>query len=215
LQFSCENAYDTIILPHSWRKYAAIINAKKYYGLLQLANQHDYIAVFDAETLFIKDADLEKIYTEIGSSTTYRANKSKKGGEIIFRIATILGLQENEDLILQTENFTLYWWFNEIPVYDTKAFLEFWEWIEINKLKEKILEDYWCFDFLAYSVWCICFKAHTIIKVLDDEFIWGAVESTQLKLYLSDLNEKFSSYWAVDSPIDKTILLFHQDSIKT
>ena len=122
------NSYKELILSPPLRNKKSIINIKKYFGLFSLKSEYDYIGVFDCESKFVKKCNLDEVYSDIVSKKYFKANESIAGSDIIKHIAEILKLNYNKNLLKQTNYYSVYWWFNEIPVYDMKYFGEFINW---------------------------------------------------------------------------------------
>jgi hypothetical protein len=213
-------SYKELILPEELRDKKSIINVKKYYGLKCIANEYEYIGVYDSESEVVKECNLDLVYEDIASQTYFKSNKASIGGGIIKKIADMLNLSDNKILIEQTQNFSVYWWFQEIPVYKSHYFLEFYDWfIQLPNLDE-LQTEYYSFDFLVYSVWLICYKGYTIKNYdVPFEYQCGAVEEFRVPQYIKDLvTETFESYWDTNfenhSHYDKIKIIAHIDNWK-
>jgi len=183
-----------------------VITVKKLFGLRSIFDRYDYIGVFDSETVFVREFDSDVIYPDIYSKHYLKANRSLKGGEVVKNCALVMNLHDNQTLIQETDNYTQYWWFNEIAVYERDSFSEFFDFILSSSNKEQILSGYWHFDYLLYGIWLICFKNFKVKKCMQNrEFHWGAVEDNGWGAPPDDLiTTEFNSY------IDRTNYLKHQ-----
>jgi hypothetical protein len=206
--------YETIILPADFELYKSIVNVKKYFALNSIIEQYDYIGVYDCETEIVKDVNLNEIYENIFNTKILKCNISEKGSEIIGNCAKKLGLFENK-IIQNIVNKKLYWWFNEIPVYESKSFIRFYKWFEKLDNLDDIRNDYWCFDYIIYGIWLLVYEGFEI-KEFDVDFYWGVVE--EFRMSESDKNtftELFDSYWETNSinhaKYEKIKMLFHTD----
>ena len=74
--------YNSLILPKELRifnKANGIINIKKFAGLMQLEDKYEYTIVLDAESKFIKKANLYKICKKYFNDRVLYGNKLKVG----------------------------------------------------------------------------------------------------------------------------------------
>jgi hypothetical protein len=214
------NYYKELVLPNILRSRNSIVNVKKYFGLFSLKNEYDYMGVFDSESQFVKNCNLDEVYSDIVKKKYLKANKSTVGNGIIKHIAEQLKLNYNKNLLIQTDFYSCYWWFNEIPVYRSDYFEEFINWFYSLENSNELQDDYYCFDFLVYSIWLICFK-NLKLKILETpfEFECGAVEEFRAPSDIKDKVAKiFDSYWSTDldnhTNYEKIKLIFQTDGIK-
>jgi hypothetical protein len=157
----------------------SIINYKKLFGVFYLFNtfKFDYIAVLDSESEVVKSFDSDKVYSTIFNSSTIKANKTLKGDFITKHNVELLGLNSSKKIISETENLSLYWWFNDICIYEKNTFFEFLKFYNSHKNFNTIRNSHWCFDWFVYSLWLIEYQDWKIVKPLNDEvFNWGAIE---------------------------------------
>ena len=194
------NSYKELILSHPLRNKNSIINVKKYFGLFTLKDKYDYIGVFDCESKFVRSCNLNEIYKDIATKKEFKANVALIGADIIKGIAEKLNLNYNKKLLLETDFYSVYWWFNEVPVYDMKYFGEFINWFYNLENIDEIQNDYYCFDFLVYSIWLICFKEFKIKTYKTSiKFECGAVEEFRASAKdRNNINETFDSYWSTN-----------------
>jgi hypothetical protein len=217
----CEytNLYKELILPDILRNRKSVVNVKKYFGLYSIHLNYDYVGVFDCESIFVKQCNLSEIYYDIASQNYLKANNATIGNDIIKDIAEKLKLNYNKKLLLETNFYSLYWWFNEIPVYRMDYFVEFINWFYSLENTIELQNYYYSFDFLVYSMWLICFKDFKIKEYNTPiEIDCGAVEDFRVD---SNVRHKiiktFNSYWSVDSnhkKYDKIKLLFQIDNLE-
>ena len=204
-------------LRKSLRNEESIVNVKKFDALKQLCGKYEYYGVFDCDTLFVKKCNLHNIYEEIGSKNNIKSNTSTRGAAILKKCSKFLNLSNNETLIKETKNFSVYWWFNEIPVYKNDLFLEFYNWYINHENIHILRNEYHAFDFLVYGIWLICFKNYKIKNYdLPFECDFGAVEDVNLTQSQRDfVNETFESSWSTDkiniNKYDKAKISFHID----
>lgn len=212
------NKFKSIILPEVLTHKKSIVNVKKIYSMRAIFNNYDFIAAYDSESCFVKQSDLDLIYQDICNTKYLKANKSIIGGKIVKRICENLNLINDTKVIDETENFSLYWWFNEIPVYEKELFLEFFDWYMKHPKTEILQNDYYCFDYLVYGLWLISNKNYKLKKYeVPVELQIGAVEDFRLSQEMKDfISENFDSYWSINSKnfksFEKIKLIFHTDN---
>jgi hypothetical protein len=195
-----KNDYKEIILVPALRNKNSIINVKKYFGIFSVKDEYEYVGVFDCESKFVRSCNLNEIYKDIATKKEFKANTASIGADIIKGIAEKLNLNYNKKLLLETDFYSVYWWFNEIPVYDMKYFSEFANWFYNLPNIDEIHSDYYCFDFLVYSIWLICFKEFKInIYKTKNKFECGAVEEFRVSDEdKNNVSEVFDSYWSTN-----------------
>jgi len=212
--------YKSIVLPHELRDKLSIVNVKKFHALDTLINEYDYVGVYDCESLFVNPCDLNFIYEDIGKQNFIKANTSSVGKNVLIKASEILGLNNNEILLNETENLTLYWWFNEIPVYEKNNFIEFFSWLKNLENYSEVQREYYCFDYILYGMWLIVFKGIKLKKIETTMISKiGSVEDFRLPMHVrNEVSTKFDSYWSTNiknfKNFEKIKILFHIDSIE-
>ena len=193
-----DKPFNKLSIPEHMLKYKSIVNVKKIGALATLFDKYDWIGMYDCETEYVKPVNLDSIYAEIGNRNYVKANYADVGGNIIKKVATYLGLDTNYNVIRETQNFSLYWWFQDIPVYDTKEAYLFLEWLQTRPNIDDILNEYHCFDFLIYTLYMIAYKG---LKVHPYDFHLdiGAVEQFRLdEEQRLKIIESFEPHWSID-----------------
>lgn len=180
-----------LILDFVPRPQDNIITIKKFYAVEKLLTLYKYIGVFDSEILFVKTFDTDTVYQKIDDSKIFKSNKRHNSNHL-FDLSSIMGYEENKILISETENFTQYWWFNEICVYEREKFSEFYQWFKEHKNYDNIINKFMSFDYLIYSIWLICNKQYKLKKHLKNYSLAGAAVETN---YCDDsVSYEFLSY---------------------
>jgi hypothetical protein len=169
--------FSSIVLDPELNRYSNIITVKKLYGVDILSKIYQYVAIFDSETLFVKPFDNYSTYKQIDSSRIFKGN-IRKNSNHLRNLATYMGYENNENLINQTENFTQYWWFNEICVYESEKFKEFYQWYRSHPNYTLMQNKFECFDYLLYSIWLICNKGYNVKKYMQNIICNGAMIET-------------------------------------
>jgi len=188
--------YKSLVLPESMRHYKNPITVKKYYGVAELMGKYDYIGVFDCEIKVVRPFYTDCIYSEIWNSKELKCNRcfpDVHGGALVRGNSNLMGLEGNENLKRETDNFEYYWWFNEICVYESAMSREFFDWLKANNLWEAVCDEYWCFDYVIFGIWLICFKGWKCKRLYPDrKFGFGAIEHNQFNI--GNVTEEFMSY---------------------
>lgn len=185
------DGFNYLVYPDKLTKEQNVITAKKFYAINELSKQYKYIGVFDSETLFVKEMDSDIVYKEICDSKIFKANV-RRDSDHISDVAEMMGYLDNETLIQETEGFTLYWWFNEICVYEASLFNEFYEWLLNHPNASKITNEFKCFDYLLYSIWLVCNKGYKIKKYMSD-YSWGGA-AIETNYNSNEVSLQFGSY---------------------
>lgn len=160
-----------------------IISQKKFYGVISEFSSNPsvkYICVLDSESIAYKSSCLFSEFHSLYSTKCFKANYSDKGGKIIENICKTLGDHIDYNYLREvTHNFRLYWWMNDACIYERKDFLDFHSWLLLLPMYKQIIDDYWSFDYLLYSIYLINYKSFKLTVPLDGSswFEFGAIES--------------------------------------
>jgi len=212
------NNYKPLILDESLRSKGSVVNVKKFFALESIILEYDYIGVYDCESEFVKESNLNEIYKDIVSYDYIKCNVSTIGANIVKIAAEYVGLDKNEILIKESKNYSLYWWFNEIPVYKKELFIEFYKWYKSHPNLDILQSEYYAFDYLVYGIWLICFKGYKLKNYeLPFEVDIAAVEQFRLTQKQKDIvSETFKSYWSVNGinhkKYEEIKLIVHSDN---
>jgi len=190
--------FNSLFIPQHFSNHKSIVNVKKLSALKTIVDEYDYIGVYDCETEYVKEVDLDDVYSEIGSRKWVKGNYADVGGGIIKKIATILGLDTNPNVIEQTNDYQLYWWFQDPPVYESGQTKEFLDWLFSRENINQILNEYHCFDFLMYSLYNIAYNEWKV-QPYPFHLDIGAVEQFRLdEDKRLEILEAFNPYWSID-----------------
>jgi hypothetical protein len=154
-----------------------VITRKKLQAISTICGEYKYIGVFDSEILFVKRMDTDTIYREIFESKVFKSNR-RATQHHLRGVATLMGYENNEKLVQETDDFFQYWWFNDICVYEQETFVEFYQWLQLHPNCSKMTTDFACFDYLLYSIWLICNKEFKLKKMLEGVVLAGAAIET-------------------------------------
>lgn len=146
---------NSIVLPQSLRimKNRGIINIKKFYALMKLKNQYEYIIVLDDDCQFCNHIDLLKLCED------YFSNKILYGNILEAPPWDIMGTVVKSckgffDSKYEPKlNCPLYLWFNQVPIYKTSTLNDFFK---ITNLGERLPKlTFFNFDYYIYMLYLI------------------------------------------------------------
>jgi hypothetical protein len=166
--------FKSFFLPISW-ECPNIITSKKFYGLNSVFLEgYTHAGVMDVESQLVRWIDTDVVYPGIYDNKILKCNFSLGGGNIVKACAEAIDLS-NDTTINMTKNYTQYWWFNEMCIYETKDFFEFQNYIQPFELTIK--NQSFCFDYLLYGIYLLNHKGFVTQKVLENiEYAYGALE---------------------------------------
>jgi len=167
--------------------YAAL---KKLHGISILNSKYDYISCIDSEIKFINDDnnyDYYKMMKNIVESKIICGGKSPSGShinKIITDTLTIMpDVRYHEKLKQLSNNFSIYTWWSNLPVYDCKKVIHFLEWINFSDITK--LSSFNFFDDLAYNYFCVLFYDYDL-KVIKDLDISLEFADSKIVEYTND-----------------------------
>lgn len=137
------------------------ISQKKIFGVNYIFNntEFDKVGVTDVDVVFIKSLNYDELFQKsVDKKVIYVSKSSNKG--IIEKVGReaakiFFSPQDYKKLEEITENFSLYFWFNDIPIYEKKYFKEFLSYINYDKKVKELL--YTTFDYILY-IWYLLLK---------------------------------------------------------
>jgi len=142
------------------------ITMKKIFALSKLYDKYDYISCIDSEIKFIGNNDFYNVMKNIVDTKIICCSKLNTNEEHTIKIikSSLTNLTDksyHETLQSLSQNFTLYtWWFN-LPVYDCKNTEHFLKWINFNDGNlEKF--NWFIFDNIIYNFYCILFHNYEL-----------------------------------------------------
>jgi hypothetical protein len=164
-----------------------IITFKKYFALDLLKEKYEYLATCDSEIEFVScDFVNEKFknFCErkiiIGSTVDSPINvvnpfeilPQSKLIEVVEKINKTSAALFNEEEIerISKFNFRFYFWFSDIPVYDSKILIDFFNHINFNETQyENFIKklNYYTFDFIIYAYYCLMYKDYKTLNIKD------------------------------------------------
>ena len=142
------------------------ISQKKIFGVRYvLENTNiDRVAVVDVDSIFTKTVDYDFFFADkLSKNTLYASYVNNKGMvENVGRAAAAKFFNKQDYSILREKlsDFTAYFWFNDIPIYDRNHFFNFLDYINYSESVAKL--EYTTFDFILYAYYLII---HNLIQI--------------------------------------------------
>lgn len=172
------NYKNSIVLPEELRSYnnSGMITIKKFYGLFQIKNKYEYIIVLDAEVLFVRNIDLEKVCNDFFYAKNLYGNKqSPEGIKLVEPIKNNCKLFFIDNANLNKINDELYLWFNQLCIYKTSTLDDFFE---IINYKENAAKFTWYqFDYYIYMYYLILYHNFQTVDIEIKAFV-GVCEAS-------------------------------------
>lgn len=186
---------NSLVLPLKLRgkKKKGIINIKKFYALMQLKDQYDYIIVLDDDCLFIDTVDLSYV------CNSFYKRKELYGNLIENEPWDYMGkVADNCKKFFSKEiNCPLYLWWNQMAIYKTDILSDFFQ---VTKIDKKISMLKWeDFDYYIYMYYLLLFQGFCVVDIgiiADCAFTEITGESTYR--VLSPKSTKKSFYMATE-----------------
>lgn len=147
-----------------------IINKKKFYGLSCLkTSSYRYILVLDAETDFVRDSFSESILLQkiqdifeqkqVYGKTIEYFREQKTMTHAMNSCISLFPEDVLTRLLEETDTFTIYSWWSDLPVYRREDLDDFLKYIPFEDL------EYTHFDHLVYSYYLIAYKEFHICNL--------------------------------------------------
>jgi hypothetical protein len=127
------------------------ITQKKIFGLKYIFNNTDFdkVGAMDVDAIFIKNIDYEKQFSKyIENKIIYSTYSFGYHNPHIKCPIKYFNNQDIEHIYQKTHEFKAYFWFNDIPIYYKKYFLDFLNYINYEKNINKL--EHGDFDFIMY-----------------------------------------------------------------
>ncbi len=225
------NSYSVIILENYFTKdfinkilaNRAIITFKKYFGMSLLMDTYDYISAVDCEIEF---ANIENIYEKFNKVCQ---EKLIVGSHIdgINRFQTeminknCLLFLNNNDIQKLIPLINNYFWFSDIPIYDSRIFKEYLYYIDFFNYENIVGRMNWfIFDYIPYIYYAALYHNYKILNVKDYGINrnWS-LESMPYTTYKKVFETmRWAPLWSIykeynkdDDMYKNIILLYHKD----
>ena len=144
-------------------KYNCFPSFKKLYALYKLHNKYKYISCIDSEISFIYKSNFYEMMKNISDNKIICGGDIRNDDATISRYKTIIKdsltkivpLEDIKELKNISQNYNIYTWWSNLPVYETTQVKHFLKWINFNN-KTFIKKMNWnVFDDLLYNYFLI------------------------------------------------------------
>lgn len=146
---------NSIVLPKSLRimKNRGIINIKKFYALMQLKDEYEYIIVIDDECLFCRTVDLYEICRSFFERKMLYGNIVEDAPWDFPHIVPECCKKFFDRETQKKLDCPLYLWFNQIPIYKASTLKDFFKTTDMgHRIHQLTFTD---FDYYVYMFYLI------------------------------------------------------------
>lgn len=183
---------------------------KKFFGIQEIFKNTNFVnvGVVDIDTDFFKHLDYSQLFHEHNSQKTIYGNDYQFTPYPILESPLKFFNEEDQTRIKEmTSNCRAYFWFNDIPIYNRKYFLNFIKYINYNNRDHELV---WMdFDFIIYAYY-LMLKENFVLKpiLVNNELLNGIFLEDQLTIdsvIFNEIYEKIQPMWIVKE-IDKHLM---------
>jgi hypothetical protein len=200
------------------------ITQKKYFGIKKIFETTNFINVgcFDVDTLFVCQKDYDKLFKNYMQNKIYFANKISGLNHVKIIIkypSTFYSDMDQNELKNVTEEFSLYFWFNDIPIYEKTSYINFLNYINYESNKYRL--TYETFDYILYGYYMILKEKFKIKKIshdnIDATHDYGFLEGQHIfdKEYFLNCFNFINPMWIktdINSPMENVFVKLHVHS---
>ena len=219
--------YKSIIFSETLNDYP--ITQKKFFGLQYVFENTDFekVGVIDCDSVFIKTVDYDFLFDEFyEKKKIYGTTLTEHGGVLppgAIRTITssplpLFSEEDQNDIILKTNDLSLYFWFNNIPIYEKTNFKNFIEYIDYDgsKLNPVGLD----FDFIVYCYF-LMIKDLIVLEDMNFEIELGFLEEQKnihVEIFVP-LFQKIEPFWLTkpeylpEEMLKNVFIKFHVDRL--
>lgn len=145
-------------------KSSGVITEKKYFGLIYIFQNTNFenVGVVDVDTEFFKTVNYSELFVKYNQRGILWGNDYEFCPDPMTKSpAKFFNFNDQQVIASRSSNLRVYFWFNDIPVYNRKYFLDF---IKYINYQERCSELTWVdFDFMLYGYYLLL-KGYFIIK---------------------------------------------------
>lgn len=187
------------------------VTQKKFAGLREAFTRgYRFAAAIDAECVFTKAVDLyDTFYHRHHRKTLYAATATESiTREINIKCASVFSEVEREQLKALTNDFSLYFWFNDVPVYHSETFQRFSAAVTLHQ------PHHMMFDYILYGFYCLLHEGWEL-KTLHQSSTLALLESQSIipQHSFKGIVEEMQPLWVMrEVPgYDNAFIHFHLD----
>lgn len=199
-----------------------VINVKKLYGIKWIFDNTEFlqIGVIDADSLFFRYMDYNQKFVNYLLNRKIYGHTVDKNGFMSSNIESCVRYFDDKYkgfIEKETRNYNVFFWFNDVPVYQKQSFLEFCEYVKMEKIYRDI--KWHDFDYIFYAYFLMV-KGYMNLEVLNYHipFSDGSFIELQKRIPVDLFREHYNimnPMWIFD-PIDtvdmkNTFMLVHID----
>ena len=149
----------------------SFISIKKLYALSLLYDKYDYISCIDSEIKFINNNSFYEMMKNIANNKTIIGVKID--GEVFTKITTnsltkLIDIEYHDKLKELSNDYTIYTWWTNFPVYDCKNVNHFLTWINFNNTNLDRF-NWYVFENLIYNFFCISLYNYQLKIIINDK----------------------------------------------
>jgi len=149
-------------------KTNAFVSIKKIYSLSVLYDKYEYISCIDSEIKILKNTGFYDMMKSIVKTKKICGGKLRNYSfperNILYHsLCRLTDPREHTKLDLLSENFTIYTWWSNMPVYDCKIVKHFLQWIKFDNRVNRFIWE--VFDDMTYNYFCILYYDYKLIKI--------------------------------------------------
>lgn len=151
-------------------KTNSFVSIKKLYALYALKDKYDYISCIDSEIQFINNTDdyyniMKNIVdTKIICGGKLNENDVNEINIVRDSLNRLTDKEYHQSLKYYSQNYRIYTWWSNLPVYDCKISGDFLKWI--NFRSDNLERFCWnVFDDLLYNYYCILFHNYQLREI--------------------------------------------------
>ena len=203
-KFDCD--YDVNKVVCTEKLNARPITQKKLWGVQHIFDnyQHNNVIVVDIDSFVIDSKDIDTLVNyRLDRKTVYASRSSNAniinriGRDCATRFFNKEDVKKLEDI---TDGFSLYFWFNDMPVYERRHYFNFLEYINYDNTKSNLRPS--TFDYIIYMYYLLVTDKWSLEEIKQAKVTSeGSFVETQLlqdKSVFRDQFREIKPMWIID-----------------
>ena len=154
-------------------KTNSFVSIKKLYALSLLYDKYEYISCIDSEIKFINNNSFYEMMKNVANNKTIIGVKIQNINDFLKNITknsltNLIDIEYHDKLKELSNDYNIYTWWTNFPVYDCKNVNHFLTWINFNNTN--LYRFNWeVFENLTYNFFCIMFYNYELKIIIDDK----------------------------------------------
>ncbi len=184
-------------------KNGSWVSTKKLIALKTLYNKYEYITCIDSEIIFLKNNNFYNMMKEVYEQKKILGAKINTDElKNIIKNSSIAKNQEDEEKIKKiTNDYTIYTWWNNVPVYKSDDIEDFFNFIGFDNLEEFLKRINWYyFENLSYNYYCLVKRGFELII---EETINTSIEHCDSSIVENINNKILKLFWVPNKSYKK------------